>query len=149
MGSPPVHTLALLGKMLAIAASGKYEGKIFRKIMCRFHENIYYKMVPKTFNLFQFIYLKSHYCLKELRTIRTLVNSDLIRTSAVDNSDLGQFRPWSIRTSTTGQSDPIKTRSELTNAFFENRVRIDFRSELTKVQTKQRSELTKKFKDIL
>ena len=56
--------------------------------------------------------------------IRTLVNSDLIRTSAVANSDLRQFGPWSIRTSTTGLFGPHKTRSELTNAFFENRVRI-------------------------
>ena len=73
---------------------------------------------------------------KELRTIRTLVNSDPIRTSAVDNSDLGQFGPRP-----QVNSDPIKTRSELTNAFLKigselTKVRIDFRSELTKVQTK-------------
>ena len=49
--------------------------------------------------------------------IRTLVNSDLIRTSAVANSDLGQFGPLPIRTSTTGQFGLHKTRSELTNDF--------------------------------
>ena len=41
-------------------------------------------------------------------TIRTLANSDLIRTSAVDNSDLGQFGPCLIRTSATGQFGPRK-----------------------------------------
>ena len=58
-------------------------------------------------------------------TIRTLVNSDLIRTSAVDNSDLGQFGPWSIRTSTTGQFGPHKNEVRIDQCFFENRVRID------------------------
>ena len=53
------------------------------------------------------------YLNRELKTIRTLVNSDLIRTSAVANSDLGQFGPRPLV-----NSDPIKTRSELTNAFF-------------------------------
>ena len=50
------------------------------------------------------------------------------------NSDLGQFGPRPLV-----NSDPIKTRSELTNAFLKKgselaKVRIDFRSELTKVQ---------------
>ena len=64
------------------------------------------------------------------------------------NSDLGQFGPWSMRTSTTGQFGPHKTRSELTNAFFLKigselaKVRIDFRSVLTKVHTKVRSKFT-------
>ena len=78
------------------------------------------------------------------------------------NSDLGQFGPRPLV-----NSDPIKTRSELTNAFLKigselAKVRIDFRSELTKVLTKVqtkvrpkftqvriklRSELTKMFKD--
>ena len=75
------------------------------------------------------------------------------------NSDLGQFGPRPLI-----NSDPIKTRSVLTNVFFLKigselaKVRINFRSELTKVQTKVRSkftqvrielrsELTKMFKD--
>ena len=80
---------------------------------------------------------KHDFC--ELRTIRTLANSDLgqfgpqlwlIRTLV--NSDLGLFGPRPL-----GNSDPIKTRSELTNAFLKIRselakFRIDFRSELTK-----------------
>ena len=54
----------------------------------------------------------------------------------MDNLDLGQFGPQPL-----DNSDPIKTRSELTNAFLKigselTKVRIDFRSELTKVQTK-------------
>ena len=55
------------------------------------------------------------------------------------NSNLGQFGPRPL-----DNSNPIKTRSELTNAFLKigselARVRIDFRSELTKVKTKVRS----------
>ena len=56
--------------------------------------------------------------------IRTLVYSDLIRTSAVANSDLGQFGPWSIRTSTTGQFGAHKNEVRIDQCFFENRVRI-------------------------
>ena len=59
-------------------------------------------------------------------------NSDLgqfgpwsIRTSAVDNSDLGQFGPWSIRTSTTGQFGPHKSEVRIDQCFFKSRVRID------------------------
>ena len=56
--------------------------------------------------------------------------------------DLGQFGPRPLV-----NADPIKTRSELTNAFLKIRselakFRIDFRSELTKVQTMVRSKFT-------
>ena len=58
------------------------------------------------------------------------------------DSDLGQFGPRPLV-----NSDPIKTRSELTNAFLKikselAKFRIDFWSELTKVQTMVRSKFT-------
>ena len=63
------------------------------------------------------------------------------------NSDLGQFDLGLFGPRPLVNSDPIKTRSELTNAFLKigselAKVRIDFRSELTKVQTKIRSKFT-------
>ena len=88
-------------------------------------------------------FFKKTCLITELRTIRTLDNSDLgqfgpqlwtIRTLV--NSDLGQFGPRPLV-----NSDPIKRRSELTNSFLKigselTKVRFDSRSELTKVQTK-------------
>ena len=58
------------------------------------------------------------------------------------DSYLGQFGPRPLV-----NSDPIKTRFELTNAFLKIRSElakfgIDFRSELTKVQTMVRSKFT-------
>ena len=82
-----------------------------------------------------------HRALEGLRTILTLDNSDLGQFGPDSELSCGQFGPWSIRTSTTGQFGPHKNESELTNAFLKigselTKVRIDFRSELTKVQTK-------------
>ena len=63
------------------------------------------------------------------------------------NSDLGQFDPWSIRTSTTGQFGPHKNEVRIDQCFLKlwsqlAKVRIDFMSELTKVQTKVRAKFT-------
>ena len=57
------------------------------------------------------------------------------------NSDLGQFGPWSIWTSTTGQFGPHKNEVRIDQCFLKigselAKVGIDFGSELTKVQTK-------------
>ena len=65
------------------------------------------------------------------------------------NSDLGQFGPWSIRTSTTGQFGPRKNEVRIGQCFLKiAKVRIILRSELTKVRIEVRSELTKIFKAI-
>ena len=58
-------------------------------------------------------------------TIRTLVNSDLNRTSAMGNSDLGQFGPESIRTLTTGLFGPHKNKVCVSQCPNENKVRIN------------------------
>ena len=57
-------------------------------------------------------------------TIRILAYSDLLRTSAVVNSDLGLFGPWLIRISTTGQFGPRKIEVGIDHWFWGNMVRI-------------------------
>ena len=40
------------------------------------------------------------------------------------NSDLGQFGPWSIQTSTTGQFGPHKNEVRIDQCFFETRIDV-------------------------
>ena len=61
----------------------------------------------------------------ELRTIRTLDNSDHGQFGPDSDLSCGQFGPWSIRTSNTGQFGPHKNEVRIDQCFFENRVRID------------------------
>ena len=102
------------------------------------------KPEPRLNNFSKFILETEHQ--EELRTIRTLDNSDLGQFGPDSDLSCGQFGPWSIRTLVNSDLDlvqfgPHTTRSELTNAFLKigselTKVRIDYRSELTKVQTK-------------